>query len=408
MRKKGIMAASHSIREVEPDRIFGVAKVAGDAIAKKGFDNVINSTIGALTDDNGNLLFLKSVMEHIRNLKDSDLAAYAPIAGLPEYLEAVKKAAFRDMMPDGYIKAIATPGGSGAIRHAIWNYSEIGEKVLTSDWYWGPYSIIAREHLREITTYTLFNSDYSFNFNSFKERSDELIKEQGRLLAIINTPAHNPTGFSLTYDDWCKVVDYVKTKSEQITIFIDIAYIDFSGGMSEARRFFKLFENLPENVLILVGYSMSKAFTLYGTRCGALISITSSKAVSEEFVNVCTFSNRGTWSNGTRLAMKTLTDIMTKEELLDKVDKERQEYRELLEKRAYAFVEEAKRIGLETCPYNGGYFISIPCDNPDELALKLREKDLYLVALNKGIRFAPCAVSMEKCIKSPSIIKSCL
>lgn len=408
MSNKGFMAASHSIREVEPDRIFGVAKEANDAIISKGFDNVINSTIGALTDDNGSLLFLNTVMSHIRNLKDSDIAAYAPIAGLPDYLEAVKIAAFRNSMPDGYIKAVATPGGSGAIRHAIWNYSEIGDQVLTSDWYWGPYSIIAREHLRKITTYTLFNEDYTFNFDSFKESVENLLEIQERLLVIINTPAHNPTGFSLTYDDWENIVDFVKTKDKKITIFIDIAYIDFAGDTNEARKFFNIFTSLPENILILVGYSMSKAFTLYGTRCGAIISITSSKNVSDEFVNVCTFSNRGTWSNGTRLAMQTLSDVINSPSLTSAVDMERNNYRELLEKRAHAFIEESKKVGLETCPYNGGYFISIPTENPDALALKLKERDLFLVSLNKGIRFAPCAVSLDKCIKSPGIIKSCL
>ena len=61
----------------------------------------------------------------------NEIAAYAPIAGLPAYLEAVKNLTFADNKPDGYLEAVATAGGTGAIHNTIWNYSEIGDSVLT-------------------------------------------------------------------------------------------------------------------------------------------------------------------------------------------------------------------------------------------------------------------------------------
>ena len=41
-------------------------------------------------------------------IKYNELAAYAPIIGLPAYLEAVKNLTFADNKPDGYLEAVAT------------------------------------------------------------------------------------------------------------------------------------------------------------------------------------------------------------------------------------------------------------------------------------------------------------
>ena len=41
-------------------------------------------------DDNGKLICIPTVEKVLRSLPTNELAAYAPIAGLPDYLEAVK------------------------------------------------------------------------------------------------------------------------------------------------------------------------------------------------------------------------------------------------------------------------------------------------------------------------------
>lgn len=412
MSSNNTMVAAHSKRPVEPDRIFGASKQAQDAAEKYGFENVTNSTIGALMDDNGKLIFMNSVMEHLRGLSDAELGAYAPIAGLPEYLDKIKEACFRGFEPDAHIEAIATPGGTGAIKHAVWNYTNMGDSVLTSDWYWAPYHTIADEHGRKIATYNVFDEEGKFDIASFKNEVNKLMAEQERLLVIINSPAHNPTGFSLKDEDWKNVTDFITEKANEtgkkIVLFVDVAYIDFAGTIEESRDFMKYFNNLPDNFLVIIGFSMSKGYALYGMRCGAIICITQNKAIAQEFKDVCAYSNRGAWSNGTRAAMRTLADIYSDPELLAKVDAERDVYRELLATRNDAFMNAAKKIGLTTCPFDDGYFISVPCKDPDKVADKLKEDNLYMVALAKGIRFAPCAVSEEKCAKAPALILEAL
>jgi len=163
----------------------------------------------------------------------------------------------------------------------------------------------------------------------------------------------------------------------------------------------KLFGNLPENILVIVSFSMSKGYTLYGMRSGAMICVTSNKNIAEEFKHEGQFSNRGVWSNGTRSAMKVLAEIFKNPDLLAKVEEERRIFNKMLFERAQAFVNEAKRVGLEICPYKSGFFITIPCDNPSGVAEKLKKDNIFVVPLQSGIRFAVCSVSKEKCIKAP-------
>ncbi len=406
------MVAPHSKRPVEPDRIFGASKAAQDAAKIYGFDNVTNSTIGAMMDDDGNLIFLQSVMDHIRGLSDAELAAYAPIAGLPEYLTAVKEACFRGYEPNGHIEAVATPGGTGAIKHAVWNYTNFGDSVLTSDWYWAPYKTICEEHGRDLMTYNVFTEDGNFDIDSFHTRFDELLEKQDQVLVIINAPAHNPTGFSLEDEEWEQVMGILRKGArrpdKKVILFADVAYIDFAGSIEETRSFMKYFNDLPENLMVLVGFSMSKGYTLYGMRSGAILCVAATEELAQEFKAVCSFSNRAAWSNGTRAAMRTLADVFTDDELKGKVEKERDDFRELLDIRSGAFMEEAHKIGLKTCPFKSGFFISVPCEDPQAVAEEIKKDHLYLVALAKGVRFAPCAVSEEKCRKAPGIIKKAL
>lgn len=403
------VVAPHSKRPAEEDKVFAANRRAQEAIKKHGADKVINSTIGALLEDDGSLSIMQTAMQELKNLPDAEIAAYAPIAGLPDFLEASKTAVFRDYRPDAHIRAVSTPGGTGGLRHAVWNYMEPGDTMLVPDWFWGPYKTISEEHGRKMTTFTLFDDKKAFNMASFKEKVQELAEKQERVLVILNTPAHNPTGYSLTDEEWQEVLTFltnvVEHQSKKIIVYVDIAYIDFAGDMKTSRGFMKQFEGLPANLLVLIGYSMSKAFTFYGLRSGALLCVSSSEEVADEFESSAAFSSRGVWSNGTRGAQKVLANVYNNQELLEKVEAERAGFVELMFERARAFVDEATEVGLEIFPYRAGFFITIPCENPAKVAEELEKENLFLLPLGKGLRFAACAVSTEKCKVSARLIK---
>ena len=399
--------ANNRIIPVE-DKIFGINQKAKEMIAREGADKVVNATIGSLLDDDGNLVILSSVVEVLKGLTPIDYADYAPIAGTPDFIKAVKKAAFGSYVPKAYTEAIATPGGTGAIRNTIQNYSKRGDKVLTSDWFWAPYTTIAQDIERSITSYTLFDDNGNFNTASFESKVNELLSSQDGLVIILNTPAHNPTGYSFTLEDWDKILrivkDAAKSPSKKVTLLVDIAYVDYAGDEEEYRKFYPLLEDLPTNILVVIAYSLSKSCTMYGMRSGAMICMTSDKEIADEFKTVCSFSSRGTWSNCNRAAMATLSNIYADEELLAKVTSERQGYCKMLVQRGKAFQKAANEVGLKIVPFDAGFFVSVPCDNPDAVGEELQKEGIFAVPLGKGLRVSVASIPEEICKKLPEAI----
>ena len=223
--------------------------------------------------------------------------------------------------------------------------------------------------------------------------------KQDSLLTIINTPAHNPTGFSLTEEDWDNVLDLAKkyaAKGKKMSILVDIAYIDFAGEKNETRRFMKKFGNLPSNILVMFAFSMSKGYTAYGQRTGALVAVSSSQEVITEFKEVNKYTSRATWSNINRGAMTLLTRIQQDKSTLAQFEKERDDYYKMIQQRGNLFMEEAKACGLGALPYKGGFFLAVPAKDPQAVCDKLHDDLIFAVPLKLGVRIAACSVSAEK------------
>ncbi len=393
------IAAKHAKGKAAQDKIFAANAAAVAAAGKYGKENVTNATIGAILDEDEKLVCLPTVEKVFRSLETNELIAYAPISGLPEYLECVLTAAFGSSRPEGYLAAVATAGGTGAIHHAIWNYMDEGETALCSDWYWGAYKVLCNDMGRNFTTYKMLDENNKFNLPALKEKVTELLSKQDNLLYILNTPAHNPTGYSLSESDMDGVLEILKEAAvdgKNIIFFLDVAYIDYAGEKEEVRKIFKKLSGLPANILAIIGYSMSKGFTMYGQRTGAMIGVSSSKEVIEEFAAINQYTSRATWSNINRPAMRTLAAIYSDPELLKATEAERDYYYKMIKARADLFTEEAKACGLPMLPYVAGFFLSIPAKDPDAICNKLHEDNIFAVPLAAGVRIAVCAVPLKK------------
>lgn len=391
------MTASHAFGKGRPDPSFSSAGNAGAAIAKFGKENVVDATLGVLKDDEGNFLSLPTVEKIYRSLPADELMDYAPIEGLSAFLSAAKEFMFQGHQPKGtYTSGVATMGGSGGIRHMIYNYVDEGETFLIPTWHWGPYREMATEYHRKWELYEMFDENDRFNLKGMKEKALEILAKQNTLMAIFNTPANNPSGYSMTDEDWKEITDFfrqcAKDESKKLIILWDMAYIDYAGDPHETRSFLKFFEDMPENILTAVAFSMSKAFSVYGMRGGALMCLTTSKEVADEFEQVNTYSNRTTWSNGARGVQKMLVDIMADSAVKEQIDKEREAARLMLANRAELFVKEAREVGLHILPYQSGFFITVPAKDTAGLADKLAKRNIFVIPLARAIRFAISAV----------------
>ena len=405
------MAVLNGRKIPKTDKVFGINNMAIEMAKEKGKDAVVNATIGALMDDNGELVVLSSVDEVFHSLEPKEYAAYAPIGGTPEFKAASIKAALGDYDMSGrFVEAVATMGGTGGIKNAVSNYSAPGESFLTTDWCWGPYNNIASEIGRSVETFPLFTDDGEFNAQAFAMKLKDILERQPRVIVVLNTPAHNPTGYSMTVEDWTQVKEAFENvgAEKKITLVVDAAYIDFAGDEHKVRAFLPVLTQMPANVLPIIGYSMSKTFTLYGMRCGAMICLAPTAEIAEEFKLCNEFSCRSSWSNPTRAGQSMIAKIFADPQLYDRVVAERKEIRDMLLARGRAFDEASKAVGLKTVPFSAGFFVSVPCEDPEALAAKLREEGIFVIPLAKGIRVSVASVPENICGQLPGKIKAAL
>lgn len=381
------------------DKIFGINNRAKKMAKEVGKDKVINATIGALLDDEGNLICLSSVNKVLCSLKPEEYCEYAPISGTADFKEACKKAVFGKYEPKAFTEVVATPGGTGAIRNTIANYTCVGDMVLTSDWFWAPYKTICNEIYRNLTTFELFNDNRQFNLSGFKERVLELLEMQDSLVVILNTPAHNPTGYCIKDEEWegIKQIMGELPYDKKVILLVDTAYVDFAGDEESFRSFLPILDSMPENVLPVICYSLSKAYTLYGLRCGAMVAMSKDEEAITEFKRACEYSSRGSWSNSPRAPQVVLSKIYENSELKEMVDNERKEFRDMLLMRGKTFEENALKCGLRMVPFDSGFFASIPTDNPEGACKILEEEGIFLVPLKMGIRVSIASVSKKNC-----------
>ncbi|MBP3896222.1 MAG: aspartate aminotransferase, partial [Mogibacterium sp.] len=111
------------------------------------------------------------------------------------------------------------------------------------------------------------------------------------------------------------------------------------------------------------------------------------------------------WSNSPRAPQEVIERIYADERLLTEVEAERAKARDMLLARGRAFEKAAAECGLEIVPFSAGFFVTVPCKEPDTLCKRLNEKKAFLIPLDKGVRVSVASSSEDKCRRLPAIIK---
>jgi aromatic-amino-acid transaminase len=382
------------------DPIFALNAQAQQRKAKG--DAVINATVGALLEDDGTLAVLPTVIETLRDVPAQKAAGYAPIAGDNAFLEAVRK----DLLGTSSLASIAvsaaTPGGTGALRHAVSTFSERGQSLVTSSFYWGPYQTIADEHERRVSTFAMFDDKGSFNVEAMAKTLDEVSASQGRLLVFLNDPCHNPTGYSMSTGEWEAVRDTLVAASKKVptTVLADVAYLAFA---KDTTGFLQYLEPVAEHGLVCFAWSGSKGFGLYGQRVGSLIACTQDETQRNAVQRALTYACRGTWSNCNASAMDAVRRCLTDGALDPKVRAERARLTALLDRRVQAFNAAAKGTKLSYPRYDGGFFVTVFAKDPKSSMEKLIERGVFVVPGLGSLRVALCSVA-EKDV--PTLVRA--
>jgi aromatic-amino-acid transaminase len=380
------------------DPIFALNK---EAVARRARgESIINATVGSLLHDDARLAILPTAARAVSEVPAEEWAPYAPIAGAPDFLGAVKADLFADEPAmQACAVAAATPGGTGALRHAIANFLEPGQSLLTTSYFWGPYQTLCDEGDRKLATFSMFDHDGRLDASALDSALGKQLASQKRALIFLNDPCHNPTGYSMTSGEWQEVVERLlahaaSSPEAPISLLVDMAYVAYA-ARPDARAFLKELRPLLGKVGLSFAWSASKTFTHYGLRVGALVACVPDDKERAATEAALSYSCRGTWSNCSRGGMRAITRLLTEPAMARACDDERAELKALLGARVVAFNRAAQARGLHYPRYEGGFFVTVFVKEGDahERALRMKEKGVFVVPAKGALRVALCSVA---------------
>lgn len=379
--------------------------------AKKNNPNVINATSGMFKGEDGALYEFVSVKKAIDSLNASQKFSYANTTGTPAYKKAILSSIFGkyqdEVIKDNFYDVIPTPGGTGALNVAFFNYTEKGDTVLLPNYMWENYMNLCEDMGINYDTYRLFDDASLFNIKDLNERISILKNKQKRIVMLINDPCQNPTGFCMKDEDYDALLKIAYDNPNNDFVYVlDIAYFDFySADLDIIRKRFAKVKDVSNNALVLFTYSGSKSFGLYGLRIGALLALSKSEKEIDCFHNASAFAGRTKWSNATHFGMNIIEELIINNKFHDMYLAEIKNVCSILEKRGIAFIEAAKEVGLKILPYQKGFFVSVPCLDSTRATKELQKDDVYLIPTKDGLRIALSSVNIEEAKRLPAIIK---
>ena len=194
---------------------------------------------------------------------DRPVLAYAPSAGVPEYLDAVRGYYARIGVQLAREEIFAASGGSEALQMIMAAILDDGDEIVIPEPFYPNYHTavtLAGAAIRPVTTCPEEGYRYAV-----RERVEACINERTR--AILITNPGNPTGAVLSAEELKLMLDIAREHG--LFILCDEVYREFVYG-GEPLMSALQFEGYEDNVVVID--SVSKRFSACGARVGALIS----------------------------------------------------------------------------------------------------------------------------------------
>jgi len=405
--------SDHARTKKGNDAIFGCYARYLQA-AEAGAD-AVNGTVGALLNDNGTLAINTLVIDEMKRAEDIEFASYAPLKGLPHFLDLTISLALGDSRKELedfgiHMTSVATPGGSGSLHIAAKCFANPGEKVLLRDRYWGPYAGFLDGCGLGIETYPLIPLVHDdkhpfFDRDAFEQSVQNLANKQSHVMTWLNDPAHNPTGLSLPYESRMEALDIFMQQAINypdvgFTLVLDSAYHFYANethGWGET-----IVETIrtgtpwPENLLICFALSISKSHTIYGMRNGALICIHPVEDVVSRLTEVLGVTGRQTWSASPRVSQHALCSIHGNKEKSESWSSTLDHFHQILSDRRNAFVSACTKLKIPINPTHDGFFAWLETEKANEIVEICASLHVYLVPLQGGVRIGLCAIPTGK------------
>jgi aspartate aminotransferase len=295
----------HNLKAQPADKILALMA----AYREDPRDTKVDLGVGVYKDASGNTPVMRAVKEAEKRLqKEQTTKAYVGLAGDPAFSDAMIGLILGDTIPRDRIAAVATPGGTGAIRQALELIKMAAPEatIWLSDPTWPNHPSIIKYLGLKSKTYRYFEKE---------TRGVDyvgMLTDLGAMLpgdiVLLHGCCHNPTGANLTLPQWDGVIKLMQEKTAMP--FIDIAYQGFGDGLAEdaaaTRKITAAFDT------VLIAGSCSKNFGIYRERTGIFMAIGKDAADTPLVQQNLNFLNRQNYSfppdHGARVVTTILND----------------------------------------------------------------------------------------------------
>ena len=298
----------HNLKAQPADKILALMA----AYREDPRDTKVDLGVGVYKDASGNTPVMRAVKEAEKRLqKEQTTKAYVGLAGDPAFSDAMIGLILGDTIPRDRIAAVATPGGTGAIRHALELIKMAAPEatIWLSDPTWPNHPSIIKYLGLKSKTYRYFDKE---------TRGVDyvgMLTDLGAMLpgdiVLLHGCCHNPTGANLTLPQWDGVIKLMQEKTAMP--FIDIAYQGFGDGLAEdaaaTRKITAAFDT------VLIAGSCSKNFGIYRERTGIFMAIGKDAADTPLVQQNLNFLNRQNYSFPPDHGARVVTTILNDPEL---------------------------------------------------------------------------------------------
>jgi aromatic-amino-acid transaminase len=233
---------------------------------------------------------------------------YVALAGDPAFSDAMINLVLSDAVSRSHVAAVATPGGTGAVRQAfeLVKMANPDVRVFVSDPTWPNHLSILKHLDIPVVSYRYFDAET--RGVDFDGMMTDLAGAKAGDVILLHGCCHNPTGANLNITQWGEVIALLQ--SSGATPMIDIAYQGFGDGLDEDAEATRLVaSSVPETI---IAASCSKNFGIYRERTGLLMVVSQDAGAHTMNQGTLAYLNRQNFSfppdHGARLVTMVLND----------------------------------------------------------------------------------------------------
>ncbi|MFX0546909.1 aromatic amino acid transaminase [Roseovarius sp. S1116L3] len=308
-----------SLPQQAPDSILHLAEqLRADPRAQK-----VDLGVGVYRDASGNTPVMRAVRQAGRQLWEAERTkTYTSLAGDPAFLDAMRTLVLGDL-PAAHVAAIATPGGTGAVRLGfdLVRMAQPEARVFHTDPTWGNHLSILAYLGMETVPFRYF--DAGMHDVDLEGMLQDLAQLREGDVVLLHGCCHNPTGADPDADGWQALIGAI-TAAGAVPM-IDLAYLGFGEGIeADAAATRAICAACPE---VLIAVSCSKNFGVYRERVGVLMAVMQDACHQTRAQGALTHLNRQTYSfppdHGARLVTMVLGDAALRAEWEAELDEMR-------------------------------------------------------------------------------------